>query len=111
MNLSNNLHNKLIQYLVENTQFTNWVLPSDEDLALEYKLEYDYKDLGYLIQNRMEEYGYDVDEEIFPNAASFIKAAKTGRVVTVTKSMDNSIEYRSGCGSVECLISLIKGYA
>jgi hypothetical protein len=85
-------------------------MPSDEDLALEYNLEYEMKHLGSYIQDVMDEYGYDTGDSIFPNAMSFVKAAKAGRVIMVDKSLDNLIDYRSNCNSIECLISLIKGY-
>lgn len=110
MNLSNTFHNRLIQYINENTQFTNWIIPSDEDLALEYKLEYGLKNLGYEIENTMSDLGYQIHYNVFPDATSFVNAAKRGKVITIDKALDDKIEYRSSCTSIDCLIRLIKGY-
>lgn len=111
MNLSKKLHNRLIQFLNENTQFTNWVLPSDEDLALEYKLEYENKGLGRYLERTMSDYGIEIGDNVFPDANAFIQAAKSSKPMLVDKSKDSRIEYRSNCNSVQCLVSLIKGYA
>lgn len=110
MNISEQLHNKLTQFIVENVQFTNWVKPSNEDLALEYKLEYTFKYLGDEIQGIMESLGIEVSDDIFPDVNDFINAAKKSKVVIVDKSTDDKIRYRSSCQSINCLKSMIRSY-
>lgn len=110
MTVSTKLHNQLTQFLIENQQFTNWVVPSDEDIALEYRVEYELKDLGEEIQATMYDLGYDAGENIFPNKETFIKAVKTARKIQVNPSLDAKIDYRTHCPTIDCLMSLIKGY-
>jgi hypothetical protein len=68
------------------------------------------KDLGYYLQVTMDSYGFELPDEVFPDEQSFIQAAKQGYVMTVNRAIDDKIEYRSNCNSIQCLISLIKGY-
>lgn len=79
--------------------FTNWVRPSKEDLALEYKVEYEIKPLKQLTG------------DAFPTLQSFLRAASKAKVMKVTPSIDRKIEYRSRTTSKSALLSLIRGYA
>jgi hypothetical protein len=79
--------------------YNKWVKPTDKDLELEYKIEYDIKPLKGLTNNA------------FPTVDDFKKAAKAGRVMEVTPQIDRKIAYRSRTGSRNEIISLIKGYA
>lgn len=83
----------------ENVRFTNWVKPSDKDIALEYKIEYEIKPLKRLTNNA------------FPTVNDFIKAVKAAKVVDITPAFDRKIQYRSHTKSKEQIIDLIKGYS
>lgn len=80
-------------------KYNNWVRPSEKDLEHEYKIEYLIKPLK------------DMTGNAFPTLDSFLKAAKNGKVISVSKNEDNKIQYRSHTKSKEELIRLIKGYA
>jgi len=84
---------------VKKIRFTNWVVPSDKDIALEYKIEYEIKPLKQLTNNA------------FPTVDDFIKAVKKAKVIDITPSVDRKIQYRSKTRSKEQIISLIKNYA
>jgi type IV secretory pathway VirB9-like protein len=87
------------EILQEKIQFNNWIIPSDKDIELEYKIEYDIKPLKR------------ITNDAFPTVNDFKEAVKSGEVVNVTKSFDRKISYRSRTKSKEEIISLIKGYA
>jgi hypothetical protein len=92
--------NKLYEsLLLENASFNKWVMPKDDVIAREYKVEYELKGLGRLYGNP------------FPTAKDFVTAAKNAKVVSITRAMDSSVSYRSGVsGSREELVSLLKTY-
>lgn len=90
---------EVLQELNKVDGFTNWVKPSKEDLALEYKIEYEIKPLKQITGNA------------FPTVNSFLKAAKAAKVLRLTDSIDRKIEYRSRTKTKSSLLSLIKGYA
>lgn len=83
----------------EKVRFTNWVKPSDKDIELEYKIEYEIKPLK------------QVTNDAFPTVNDFKKAVKKAKVVSITPALDRKIEYRSRTKSKSQIISLIKGYA
>lgn len=83
----------------EKVRFTNWVKPSDKDIELEYKIEYEIKPLK------------QVTNDAFPTANDFKKAVKKAKVISITPALDRKIEYRSRTKSKSQIISLIKGYA
>jgi hypothetical protein len=87
--------------LTENDKirFTNWVRPSTEDLALEYKIEYEIKPLKSMTGNA------------FPTLQSFLSAASKAKILKVTPEIDRKIGYRSHTKSKDQLLSLIRGYA
>ena len=84
---------KLIDLLKEITGFSNWVMPSLSQLKQEFKIEQEMKGNEF----------WDSEEE-------FLNAVKNGKVVTITPSEDQSIDYRSGTESYEELLDLIKSY-
>lgn len=79
--------------LLEGVKFTNWVKPSATDLKREFRVEHELKGLDY-----------------FDSEKSFLAACKAGKVISITKSMDANINYRSGTTSFKELLSLIKTY-
>jgi hypothetical protein len=85
--------------LDENVKYNNWVRPTDKDLELEYKIEYEIKPLKAMTGNA------------FPTVEDFKKAAKKAKVLKMTPSVDSKIAYRSHTKTKEDIISLIKGYA
>jgi hypothetical protein len=88
------------EHLNENKiRFTNWVKPSDKDIALEYKVEYEIKPLKQMTG------------DAFPTLRSFSQAVSKAKVMDVTPAIDRKIAYRSHTGSKESLLSLIRGYA
>ena len=84
---------KLIDILKEITGFSNWIMPSLSQLKQEFKIEQEMKGNEF----------WDSEEE-------FLNAVKNGKVVTITPSEDQSIDYRSGTESYEELLDLIKSY-
>lgn len=95
MNLDN-LYESLLQ---ENASFSNWVMPKNDVLAREYKVEYELKGLGRMYGNP------------FPTAQDFIIAANMAPRVKITRAMDNQVSYRSGVSaSKEQLIALLSTY-
>lgn len=57
-------------------KFTNWVRPTKDDLALEYKIEYEIKPLKQMT------------DDAFPTLQSFLKAVSKSRVLKVTPDVD-----------------------
>lgn len=86
---------KLINLLkeIEHIRFNKWVVPSTKDLKLEFKVEHEFKNL-----------------DVFESEESFLEAVKNAKHFTVTKSIDNTIDYRSQTQSKEELMNLIKRY-
>lgn len=79
--------------------FTNWVKPSKDDIALEYKVEYQIKPLKR------------ETNDAFPTLQDFEKAVKDAEVIELTDSVDRKIANRSHTRTKEDIISLIRGYA
>jgi hypothetical protein len=79
--------------------FDNWVRPSSEDIALEYKIEYQIKPLKRMTG------------DAFPTLQSFASAVSKAKILKVTDDIDRKISYRSHTKSKEALLSLIRGYA
>lgn len=77
--------------------FTNWKKLTPEQIALEYKVEYQIKPLAKT--------GW------FPTLKDFQKAINSATVISLTPSVDRKIANRSHTKSKEQIISLIKGYA
>lgn len=85
--------------IMENASFSNWVMPKNDVLAREYKVEYELKGLGRMYGNP------------FPTADDFIMAANMAPRVVISRSLDKQVSYRSGVSSSkEQLISLLKTY-
>jgi hypothetical protein len=80
------------------TAMANWTQPRASDIEQEYNVEY---------KHHLEpEYG-----DFWPTLEHFKRALAKAKVVTVTRSMDDKIQNRSGTRSFKELLSLIKGYA
>ena len=77
-----------------NKSFTNWIFPDKKSIGLEYDVEYKHH-----IQ-------YDFGD-IFPTYDSFESAVKNGKIVSLTKSMDNSVQNRSRTQNMNQLRSLV----
>jgi hypothetical protein len=77
--------------------FNNWVKLTEEDIELEYKVEYMFH-IRY-------HFG-----EIFPSIDDFKKAINKARIMTITKEIDYRIGNRSYCNDIECIFSLIRTY-
>ena len=84
---------KLIDILKEITQFSNWKTPSLSQLKQEFKVEQELKGRHFW-----------KDEE------DFLNAVKDGKILTITPSEDQNINYRSHTDSYEELLDLIKSY-
>ena len=84
---------KLINILKEITQFSNWKMPSLSQLKQEFKIEQEMK-----------------GKEFWGSEADFLNAVKNGKIITITPSEDQDIDYRSGTQSYDELLYLIKSY-
>ncbi len=84
---------KLIDILKEITQFSNWKMPSLSQLKQEFKIEQEMK-----------------GNEFWEDEADFLNAVKNGKIITITPSEDQDIDYRSGTQSYDELLDLIKSY-
>lgn len=84
---------KLLGILKEITEFSNWKIPSLSQLKQEFKVEQEIK-----------------GNEFWENEEDFLNAIKNGKIITITPSEDQNIDYRSGTESYEELLDLIKGY-
>jgi hypothetical protein len=84
---------KLVDLLKEITGFSNWKMPSLSQLKQEFKIEQEMK-----------------GNEFWEDEEAFLNAVKNGKIVTVTPSEDQDIDYRSGTESYEELLDLIKSY-
>lgn len=78
--------------------FTNWTRPSLKQLEQEYKVEYEIKALKSITDNA------------WPTLQDFLDSADAGQVITVTPQIDAKISYRSGTGTKDELLSLIRSY-
>lgn len=82
----------------QNTQFNNWVMPKIDDIKLEYKVEYQLKNLK------------GMTNDAFPTEKDFIEAVQSAKKVTVTPSINKKISYRSNTGTQSQLLDLIRSY-
>ncbi len=91
-------HIKPIQdFLNENhstLNFSNWIMPSIEDLKREFMVEHEFKGLGY----------FETEED-------FMDACLDSNIEDITHEDDLSIGNRSRTESYEQVISMIKHYA
>lgn len=79
--------------LSEGLKFTNWKTPSIDQLKQEFKVEQTLK-----------------GNTFFKNEEDFLDKVDKGKIVTITRSEDERIHYRSHTDSYEELLSLIKSY-
>ena len=84
---------KLIDILKEITGFSNWKVPSLSQLKQEFKIEQEMK-----------------GNEFWEDEEDFLNAVKNGKIVTITPSEDQDIDYRSRTTSYEELLDLIQNY-
>jgi hypothetical protein len=84
---------KLVDILKEITGFSNWKIPSLYQLKQEFKIEQEMK-----------------GNEFWEDEEDFLNAVKNGKIVTISSSEDQDIDYRSGTTSYEELLDLIQGY-
>jgi hypothetical protein len=84
---------RLIDILKEITQFSNWKTPSLSQLKQEFKIEQEMK-----------------DNKFWKDEEAFLNAVKNGKIVTISPSEDQDIDYRSGTTSYEELLDLIQSY-
>jgi hypothetical protein len=84
---------KLINLLKETIGFSNWRIPSLSQLKQEFKIEQTLK-----------------GNEFWDDEKEFLQAIKNGKIVTITPSEDQNIDYRSGTESYDELLNLIKQY-
>lgn len=87
-------------FIVESTNPVKWRMPTPDEIAQEYKIEYQIKSL----KNRL--------KDPWPTVHDFQKSIENGHVLTVTRSIDSRIQNRTtGIKDKAGVISLIKGYA
>lgn len=79
---------------VERVRFSNWVMPDDNQLRLEYKIEHQLKNRNFFY-----------NEEEFLN-----KVKNESDIIEVDKNFDQNIDNRSRTTSREELLSLIRTY-
>lgn len=84
---------KLTDILESVRQFSNWRMPSKQDLRREFEVEHEKKGL-----------------DLFDNVNEFLIACKNASVIDVTNSIDSHIRGRSRTHSYDDLLDLIKGY-
>ena len=84
---------KLIDILKEIIEFSNWKIPSLSQLKQEFKIEQEMK-----------------GNEFWEDETDFLNAVKNSRIITITPSEDQDIDYRSGTESYEELLDLLKSY-
>jgi hypothetical protein len=84
---------KLIDILKEMIGFSNWKIPSISQLKQEFKIEQEMK-----------------GNEFWEGEEEFINAVKNGKIITITPSEDQNIDYRSGTESYDELLGLIQSY-
>ena len=84
---------KLIDILKEMIGFSNWKIPSISQLKQEFKIEQEMK-----------------GNEFWKGEEEFINAAENGKIITITPSEDQNIDYRSGTESYDELLDLVQSY-
>jgi hypothetical protein len=84
---------KLLDILKEAIGFSNWVMPSLSQLKQEFKIEQEMK-----------------GNEFWEDEEDFLNAVKNGKIVTISSSEDQDIDYRSRTTSYEELLDLIQSY-
>jgi hypothetical protein len=84
---------KLFEILKEMTGFSNWRMPSLSKLKQEFKIEQEMK-----------------GNEFWEDEEEFMNAIKYGKIITITPSEDQDIDYRSRTESYDELLDLIKSY-
>lgn len=79
--------------MLEKISFTNWVMPTTQQLKQEFKIEHELKGNNF-----------------FESEKDFLDRCKSADTVVVTPSMNSKISYRSNTSSFDELHDLISGY-
>ena len=85
---------KLKDILLEVVSYNAWVIPDEDTLRREFKVEHEYKNLN-----------------LFNDVEDFLTKVKNSKITSISKSDDMSIINRSGTGSFDSLLNLISSYA
>lgn len=85
---------KLKDILLEVRSYNSWVMPDENTLRREFRVEHEYKNLN-----------------LFDDVEDFLTKVKDGEITPVSKSDDMSIINRSRTGSFDSLLNLISSYA
>ena len=83
----------LLHILTESKIYSNWKMPSDEQLKLEYKVEHELK--GNIF---------------FDSEQDFLNKVKQSKTEEISPSEDKNIDYRSRTTSKSELLNLIRSY-
>jgi hypothetical protein len=84
---------KDIMVEMDTSTFRNWVVPPDNILAREFKVEHELKGLNY-----------------FKDLNHFIDAVKGGKIISVDDNLDRKILRRSRTSTFDSLFRLISTY-
>ncbi len=85
---------KLKNILLEVVSYNAWVIPDEDTLRREFKVEHEYKNLN-----------------LFDDVEEFFDAIEEGDIVSINRSDDSRIMNRSRTGSFDSLLNLISSYA
>lgn len=80
--------------LVENVNFSNWKMPDENQLKLEFKVEQTFKGANF-----------------FDDYEDFRERVRQAKIVEIDEQEDYNISYRSRTRSKSSLLSLIRNYA
>jgi len=85
---------KLKDILLEVVSYNAWVIPDEDTLRREFKVEHEYKGLN-----------------LFDDIKDFFDAIEEGEIVSINRSDDSRIMNRSRTQSFDSLLNLISSYA
>ena len=85
---------KLKDILLEVVSYNAWVIPDEDTLRREFKVEHEYKGLNY-----------------FRDIGEFLHAIDEAQIISVNKGDNQQIGYRSNTRDFDSLLNLIQGYA
>jgi len=85
---------KLKDILLEVVSYNAWVVPDEDTLRREFKVEHEYKGLN-----------------LFNDVEDFLTKVKNSKITSISKSDDMSIINRSRTQNFDSLLNLISSYA
>lgn len=85
---------KLKDILLEVVSYNTWVVPDEDTLRREFKVEHEYKGLN-----------------LFNDVEDFLTKVKNSKITSISKSDDMSIINRSRTQNFDSLLNLISSYA